>query len=126
MGREPSRAERRTSGLGDGVRRQAGKALIVNHRQCVDPRSGEAVKQNRLRADDGNMGAGEAEQTMRAPGMRGIAVRQSGRALVFVVTENECGRCLISLRWQRKSAKRDQEALRGHGVGDNDADERPQ
>jgi len=123
---EPSRADRRTSRLGDGMWRQAGKALIVSRRQRVSYHSDEAAKQNRLRADDGNMRAGEAEQTMRAPGVRGIAVRQFSCALVLVVTENDCGRCLIGVRWEGKSAERNQEALRGHGIGDDDADERPQ
>jgi len=46
--------------------------------------------------------------------------------LGIVEAELEAGRTVMSLRWKGQSAERDQQTLCGHGVGNDDADQRAQ
>lgn len=95
--RKPSRVKRRTSGFGDRVRRNTGKALAGGGGQCARRLDADAAKQNRLRADDGDVGARETEDAERAAGMPGFAARRWRRALIHVVAENNCRCGLIGL-----------------------------
>ena len=63
---------------------------------------------------------------MRAPGMTGIASREVGCALAAVETKLDGRRAFAGLRRERKSAERNQQALRGDGIRDDDADQRSQ
>jgi hypothetical protein len=67
---------------------------------------------------------GKTEYAMRAPGMTGIAGREVGCALAAVETKLDGRRAFAGLRRERKSAERNQQALRGDGIRDDDADQR--
>ena len=61
---------------------------------------------------------------MAAAGVIGRTGRYVRRALGVVKTELEARRALTGMGRERKPAKRDQQALRGDGIGDDDADQR--
>jgi hypothetical protein len=70
------------------------------------------------------MRSGKTEYAMGAAVMTGVAGRQVRRALGVVETKLESRSALTGTGRERKAAKRNQQALRGNGIGDDDADNR--
>ncbi len=91
----------------------------------------DAVEQDGRRSDQGVVGARETENTMGAAGMAlpGVFVGQTRcglrRGLSAVQAKRERSPILIGMRQGGETADRDQQPLRGDGIGDEEADERP-
>jgi len=99
--------------------------LPVRHRWRVDRLNMRAVEESRWGRDHRMMRAGKAEDAMRARRMIGIARRQLRCTLAVVHAELESRRAVIEASGQGETAKRDQQALGGNRIGDDDTDKRP-
>lgn len=97
--------------------------LLISDPQCIDNFHIDAPRQFRRRAGDRDMRSGETEDAMRAAVTIGIAGWQFRSVLTVVMTNGEC-RSGLCIRGGGKSAERDQKALRGDGIGNDDADQR--
>jgi len=72
------------------------------------------------------MRSDKAKYAMGAAGVVSVARRQFRRALAVMKTQLE-SKCAVSrVCRERKSAERDQQALRGDGIRDDNADQRAQ
>ncbi|MDR3420167.1 MAG: hypothetical protein P4L80_02815 [Xanthobacteraceae bacterium] len=71
------------------------------------------------------MRSGKAEYAVAATEMPGDTGRRGGRALGIVEAKLETRRGGIGAGGEGKSADDDQQALRGDGIGDGNADQRP-
>ena len=91
----------------------------------------DAVEQNRRRPDQCVVRAGETENAMGAAGvaLSGVFGRKVGRGLrggsSVVQAQLERRPILIGVRKGGETADRDQQPLRGDGIGDEETDERP-
>jgi hypothetical protein len=126
--REPSGSERRASGTCYRVGRSVRRRAFIANRHDDGNFEVDAMEQAGCRADDSVMRSGEAEYAMLGAGLVGIACRQLlgvfANLLAIVEANLERGRAVMSLRWNRQSAERDQQALCGDRVGCDDADQR--
>jgi hypothetical protein len=75
------------------------------------------------RPDHRVMRAGEAEYAMAASGMTRIRRRQRRRASRVVEAEFDAGHAVVGGSGQGEPAERNEQALRGHRVSENDADQ---
>jgi hypothetical protein len=109
------------------MRGKAGEGVFVDGPQDVNNFSIHAREQDGRRAGQCVMRSDKTEYAMGAGGMPGGGiVRPIGRALAVMQTEFESQLAAARLRRQVKSAEYDQQALRGDGIGDQDADQRSQ
>jgi hypothetical protein len=123
--RRPSRVKRRTSGARDGISAKAGSRAPISGPRNVANFNIRAVENNRNCTDDRVMRSGKTEYAMGARGMIG-AGRKRGRALSVMETKLDSKRAFSRVRRERKSAEHDQQALRGHRIGNDNANQRPQ
>jgi hypothetical protein len=81
------------------------------------------AEQRRLRSDDCVVGSGKTEDAMSARSLAGRAGREgrSGRGAVHAQLK---ARRIVFMGGERKAAKRDEKALHGDSIGDDDPDER--
>jgi len=84
----------------------------------IDPR-----EQHGRRADHRVMGGGKTEDAMVAARMNGSAIRCVRRGSA-VVTQFESRQAFLGVRGNRQRANRNEQSLRGDGIGDDYADQR--
>jgi hypothetical protein len=107
------------------VKRETGRAEVRQRPRCFDSRDSNVVSNLGRIADDGVMRAGEAENAVRAAGMIRDAGGNLCGALTVMQAKLKGWRAVASVGRQREPAKRDQQALGGHGIRNDDAEERP-
>ena len=100
--------------------------LPIRHPRGIDSFNMHAVEGDGRRPDCRMMRSGKAEDAMRAAGMVGIAGRQFRRVLGIVQTKLESRRVIANICTKVEAANRDQQALRGDRICDDDAGQRSQ
>lgn len=105
--------------------RKAGRETPIGGIKDIDKLDIHALKQKGRRPNDRMMRSGEAKDAMVARRVVWGAGRQVRSALGIMETEFKSRRVIACLRGKRKSAEYDQQALRGNGIGDEDAGQRP-
>jgi hypothetical protein len=123
-GRRLSRARWRTSGTRDRVIGEAGEGVFIGGPWGVDKFDIHAREQLWRRTNQRVMRAGKAEDAMGAAGTAGITDRQIRSALAAMQAELEGRLSLAGRRRKIEAAERDQQALRGYGIGSDDPDQR--
>lgn len=121
-GRGPSRVKRRTSGTGDRMSAKARNGTPIGGPRNADHFNIRAVEDHRSSADNRVMRSGKAEYAMSAAGVVGIAGRQFRVAPAVMEAQLESGGAVRRVRRKRKSAERDQQALRGDSICDKNTD----
>jgi hypothetical protein len=123
--RQMSRAGRRAAGMSDCVERKRRRAEVDKRQGRFDCRYHNAISNRRRVAGDTVMRTSEAENAVRAAN----TIRDAGRllrgALAIVQTKCKCRSAVACLGWRRKAADRDQQALGGNGIRNDDAEQRP-
>ena len=89
---------------------------------AVKDADADARQQDRRRSDHPMMRAGKAENAVATAGMA-LSIGRRRRALRIVDAKLE-GRRAISVSDRLEAADRDQQALRGNGISDDDTDQR--
>jgi hypothetical protein len=99
--------------------------VLIGRPRRFDDVAIHALEDDGWRPDHRVMRSGKTEDAMCAAGMIGIAGRQVRCGLAVMKTKLESRHVLVGLRRQREAAKHDQQALRGDGVGNDQADQGP-
>jgi hypothetical protein len=123
--RRSLRAKRRTSRICNRMGGQARGCLRRASWPEFDAGHADARRSNDRASDHRMMRAGETEDAVIAAGISGRVRGLRRRALGIMRAQDERRRAGIGVRKGGKSAERDEQALRGNGIGDDNGDQRP-